>query len=210
LTTKWSDAPAPTASLLSIASRKGLVAAAGPEAVYLATTEAVRKALEGPKEGGSETRTFQSQVKLPLPMRVSQVAFTADEQYLLLSAEKGGGLAVYDVQTLSGGTTTTSFEVSTNGESLRDLVPNPAPETAELCAMVTTNGNLLIGNLKDRKVASIRAQASCVAWSSKGKQLVAGLADGTVCQLTPAGEEKALVPKPPNLGDVHGMLQRLR
>ncbi|KAK4105588.1 hypothetical protein N658DRAFT_463016 [Parathielavia hyrcaniae] len=209
LTSKWSPPPPPTASLLSIASRKGLVAAAGPDAVHIATTESVRKAFEGQKNGDSEVRPFTPQAKLPLPLRISQLAFTSDEQYLVLSAETGGGLAVYDVLALTQGNTRTAFELSTNSETLRALVPNPMPESAGLCAIVTNNGNLFMANLSERQLVSgpngpsLRSQVSCAAWSTKGKQLVAGMADGSIYQMTPDGVEKAHIPKPPNLGDFH-------
>lgn len=170
----------------------------------------MRKAFSGPKEGESEVRPFQPQIKLQLPLLVSQLAFTADEQYLVLSAQPGGGLAVYDVQQLSTGDSKATFELSTNGETLRVITPNPAAESAELCAIVTDNGNLLMANLKERKLAGntkgqgLKTQVSCVTWSNKGKQLVAGLADGSVHQMTPNGEVKGIIPKPPGLGDYYG------
>ena len=157
-------------------------------------------------------RPFTPQAKLPLPIRISQLAFTADEQYLILSAETGGGLAVYDVQALVQGSTQSAFELSTNGETLRALIPNPMPEAAALCAIVTNNGNLFMANLADRKLVSgpsgpaLRSQVSCAAWSTKGKQLVAGMADGSIYQMTPEGAEKAHIPKPPGLGDYHGRI----
>ncbi|KAL1841615.1 hypothetical protein VTJ49DRAFT_6792 [Mycothermus thermophilus] len=209
LTSKWSPPPAPTASLLSVASQKGLVAAAGPDAVHFATTDSVRKAFSADASGDSEVRPFTPQAKLPLPVRISQLAFTADEKYLVLSAETGGGLAVYDVQSVTQGATQSAFELSTNGETLRALLPNPMPESAGLCAIVTNNGNLLMANLAERKLVSgpngpvLRSQVSCAAWSTKGKQLVAGMADGTIYQMTPDGAEKAHIPKPPNVGDYH-------
>jgi len=212
LTEPWTDAPAPTSSLLSIASRKGLVAAAGPKSIIIATTESVRKAFEADQTGDSQVRPFSPQATVPLPVRVSQLAFTSDEQYLVLSAETGGGLAVYDVQALTQGATQSAFELNTNGETLRALVPNPNPESAHYCAVVTTNGNLYMASLADRQLVSgsngvvLRSQVSCAAWSTKGKQLVAGMADGTIYQMTPDGTEKAHIPKPPSLGDCHGTL----
>ncbi|KAF7563471.1 hypothetical protein G7046_g607 [Stylonectria norvegica] len=204
LTSPWPSLPASTSSLISIASRKGLVAAAGPDQVILASTEAVRKAFESPKDGDSDIRAFEPQLKIQMPMRVSQLAFTADENYLILSAETGGGLAVYDVQRLLQGSTDSAFELSTNGEGLRLLIPNPTPERAELCAIVTNNGNLYMANLKERVISNpLKNQVSCISWSAKGKQLCAGLGDGTVYQMTPEGEGKAEIPKPPNVGDCH-------
>ncbi|EJT78915.1 hypothetical protein GGTG_04007 [Gaeumannomyces tritici R3-111a-1] len=210
LTPKWTDLPSPTASLISIAPKKGLIAAAGPDAVHIATTESVRKGFEAPKpDEENEVRPFEPQAKLPLPVRISQLAFTADEQYLVISAETGGGLAVYDVQSLSQGSTQPAMEISTSGETLRALVPNPMPELAELVIAVTNNGNLLIANLKTRGLVSgpngavLRGGVSCAAWSTKGKQLVAGLADGSIAQIKPDGAHQADIPKPPALGDFH-------
>lgn len=205
LTAQWSPPPAPTASLLSIASRKGLVAAAGPDGVIIASTESVRKAFEKPQDGDSDVRSFEPQLKIPLPIRVCQLAFTTDENYLILSAEQGGGLAVYEVQALQQGSVQTAFEIPTNGESLRALIPNPQPEKGELCAVVTNEGKLLMANMKERNFVPgrngqvLREQVSCVSWSTKGKQLVAGLGDGTIVQMTPEGDVKAEIPRAPGL-----------
>lgn len=209
LTPKWSPAPAPTASLLTIASRKAIVAAAGPDAIIVASTESVRKAFEADKNGDSEVRPFQAEVKIPMPMRVSHLAFTPDEQYLILSAEQGGGLAVYETQTLLQGSAQSAYEINTGGESIKTLAPNPMPELAEFCAVVTNDGNLFMANLKDKSLAQgpngpvIRSGVTCVGWSTKGKQLVAGMGDGTVIQMTPDGTEKAAISKPAFLGDFH-------
>lgn len=207
LTSAWTSEPPATASLLSIASRKGLVAAAGPDGVILASTDSVRKAFEAPKDGDSDIRSFNPQLNIPLPMRVSQLAFSADEAHLIISAESGGGLAVYDVQSLLQGSTQTLFELGTNGSSLRVLLPNPTVEKAELCAIVDANGDLYMANLKERILSNpLKSQVSSVSWSTKGKQLVAGLADGTIFQMTPEGEAKAQIPKPSDVGDYHGRL----
>ncbi|PHH67163.1 hypothetical protein CDD81_2932 [Ophiocordyceps australis] len=204
LTAAWPSPPTPTSSLLSIASRKGLVAAAGPDQLTVATTESVRKALESPRDGETEIRSFDPQLRVPMPMRVSQLAFTADESHLVLSAESGGGLAVYEVQSLLAASNGPAYELSTNGETLRHMVPNPTAEKAELCAFVTNGGNLHMANLKDRVISPVlKSQVSCACWSPKGKQLCAGLADGTIHQMTPEGETKAEIARPPGLGQSH-------
>jgi nucleoporin NUP159 len=205
LTSQWSPAPAPNASLVSIADRRGLVAAAGPDAITLATTEAVRKGFDAPKEGDSHVRSFNPQLKIPLPTRISHLAFTADENHLIISAEVGGGLAVYDVQALLGGSMQSSFQISTNGEALRALVPNPQAAKGELVAVVTDKGNLLMANMKEKGFLAgpngtvLANQATCVAWSNKGKQIVAGLGNGSIHQMTPEGEVKAQIPRPPSV-----------
>ncbi|KAJ2967774.1 hypothetical protein NQ176_g9502 [Zarea fungicola] len=139
-----------------------------------------------------------------MPMRISQLAFTADENYLILSAESGGGLAVYEVQSLLQGSTNSAFELPTNGQSLRALAPNPTAEKAELCAIVTQSGELFMANLRERQVSnSLKSQVSCISWSAKGKQLCAGLGDGSIHQITPDGQAKGEIPKPPTLGNCH-------
>ncbi|KAI4107346.1 MAG: hypothetical protein L6R37_001707 [Teloschistes peruensis] len=205
LPSPWpAEAPPPTtASLLSIAPRKGLLAAAGPDAVIIASTEAVRKAFGADGPIGNNNKTFTPQLTLKLGIRISHVAFSADESYLVLSAEDGGGLAVYEVQSLTQGNTQTAFEISTNNTSLRALLPNPMPEKAELFAVVTTSGQLSIANLNSRQFvpqgAPLKEGVSCVSWSALGKQLVAGHGSGACFQLTPEGAEKATFPPPPGL-----------
>ncbi len=199
---------------MSVASQQGLVAAAGPAAVILATTESVRKAFEGADVGDGGLKPFQPQLKMPMPMRISQLAFSADEKYLVLSAETGGGLAVYEVQALLQGNTNPAFQIATEQLSLRALIPNPTPEKGELFALVTTDGKLMMANLKEKNFISgssgpvLKDGVSCISWSAKGKQLVAGLGDGTAYQMTPEGEGKAVIPRPPNVdtGD-HGKLE---
>lgn len=204
--------PPPTASLLSIASTRGLLAAAGPDSVIIASTESVRQAFTAEGQVGSDIKPYSPQLTIPIGTRVSQVAFSADENYLAISAEVGGGLAVYDVQALMQGTTQSAFELPTNGTSLRALVPNPTPERAELFAVVTANGELLMANFKTRQILSgpnghvMKDGVSCVSWSNKGKQLVAGLGNGSAFQMTPEGAGKAEIPRPLMLeGDQHGI-----
>lgn len=211
LPTSWPPErlPPPTASLMSVASQKGLIVAAGPTAVILATTDSVRRAFGGPKSGDSEIRPFQPQLALPMPMRISHVVFTADENFLILSAEDGGGLAVYEVQNLLNGSTQSSFEMPTNSLSLRALIPNPTPEKGELLAIVTTDGKLMMANLKEKAFVSgangqiLKDGVSCVSWSTRGKQLVAGLGDGSACQMTPDGVIKGEIPRAPSVGQNH-------
>ncbi|TVY39119.1 Nucleoporin [Lachnellula occidentalis] len=205
LPTPWpiNQLPPATASLMSIASRRGLIAAAGPDAVILARTKSVRKAFEGNETGNNNLKPFQPELTLPMQMRVSQLTFSIDESYLVLSAENGGGLAVYDVDALLNGATNSAFELSTNGQSLRALTPNPTQ--GELLAVVTVDGNLMMANLKERSFVTgpngqvLKDGVSCVSWSTKGKQLVAGLGNGTAYQMTPAGEGKGDIPKPPDV-----------
>lgn len=142
-------------------------------------------------------------------MRISQVAFTADEDHLILAAETGGGLAVYEVQALLNGSTESTFQLSTQSIALKALVPNPTQEKGELVAVVLNDGKLMIANLKERQFVAgnngqvLRDGVTCASWSTRGKQLVAGLQNGTAIQMTPDGAEKAVIPEPHGAGGSH-------
>lgn len=202
--------PSPTSSLLSIASRRGLLAAAGPEVLVIASTESIRAAIQS---DGSTIKDLSPQLSVPLP-RLSQVAFTSDENYLIVSAQNGGGLKVYAVDALTKGDTTSSIEISTEGISVRALVPNPFPDNAHIAAVLLADGKLMLADLMTRAVVRgpngpvLKDGVSCVSWSTRGKQLVAGTQDGLVFQLKPEpfGDVAAQIPRPPQVGsDHHGM-----
>ncbi len=213
LPTPWPlDAlPPPTSSLLSVASNRGLVAAGGLDSLVIASTESVRHAFSAEGTAGSDVKPFSPQLTIPIGMRLSQVAFSADEKFLVVSAESGGGLAVYEVDSIMQGNPQTAFEISTDGAALRALAPNPTAETAELFAVITANGQLMMANLKERKFISgpngyvLKDGVSCASWSTRGKQLVAGLGNGTAYQMTPEGAGKAEISRPQTIaGDQHG------
>lgn len=179
--------------------------------MIVAGTESVRQGFSAGSAADGNIKSFTPQLTLNVGMRVSHVAFSADESFLVLSAESGGGLAVYDVQSLMQGATESAFQLTTNGTALRTLLPNPTPEKAELFAAVSTNGQLLMANLKTREFFNgpqgqvLKDGVSCVSWSARGKQLIAGLGDGTCYQLTPEGQGKAELPRPPAIdSDQHG------
>ncbi|OAX82558.1 hypothetical protein ACJ72_03087 [Emergomyces africanus] len=180
--------PPPTSSLLSVASVKGLLAAAGPEGLVIASTDAVRKAYTADATGGGNIRSFQPQLQIPFPQNISHVTFSADENVLVVAAADGSGLIAYEVAALMQGNSQPALTLALNGARLRALAPNPT--LAELFAAAPR--------------ALLKAGVSCVSWSNKGKQLVAGMGDGTAFQMTPAGEMKAEIPRPPDLsGDKH-------
>ncbi|KAK2750571.1 hypothetical protein FQN57_002642 [Myotisia sp. PD_48] len=211
LPTAWpaDSIPTPTASLLSVASNKGILAAAGPQGLVVARTESVRKTFIAPAAGDSNIRPFQPELQIPLSAKISHLAFSADENILVVAVEGADGLVAYDVAALLGGTTQPAATLNINGSSLRFLLPNPV--TPELFAAVTTTGELLIANLKLNQLVSgsdgtpvLKSGVSSVCWSNKGKQLVAGLGDGSIFQLTPSGQSKAEIPKAPEVGaDYH-------
>jgi nucleoporin NUP159 len=195
--------------LFGIASSKGLVAAAGPSELVIASTTSIRNAWVSGSTPDNNVKTFNPEVKIRVP-RLSHVVFSADENVLVVAGEASGGLAAYSTDGLGSGRTNPALEISTNNQALRALTPNPNVQFAELFAAVTANGDLLMANMKTGQLQTgqngsiLKSGVSCVSWSNQGKQLVAGLADGTAVQMTPDGTPKVVIPRSPSVeGDKH-------
>lgn len=148
--------------------------------------------------------SYRPQLSLSLPARISHVAFTADESHLVLGSASGG-LAVYSVSDLNNNSTGAQplFQLGTNNVGLREVKPNPA--IPEFVAIVTTNGDVQMLNLntggweQGLNGLVLKSGASTVSWSQRGKQIVCGMGDGTIWQMTPQGEGKAALPSVPGL-----------
>ncbi|PWY70968.1 hypothetical protein BO70DRAFT_432056 [Aspergillus heteromorphus CBS 117.55] len=213
LPTPWPEdaLPAPTSSLLAVAPTKGVVVGAGPDTLNIATTSAVRAAISAPTgEDKVKTKPFQPQATIPLPARPTHITFASGDSALVLATENGAQLSVFQTESLLQGNAQPALSIPTNGTTFRFLAPNPAPAEdahSSLVALVTTGGDLLIANIKAGSLVSgasgqvLKSGVSTVCWSNKGKQLVAGLADGTAFQLTPEGAQKDAIPRPPDLED---------
>jgi nucleoporin NUP159 len=158
-----------------------------------------------------KTKAFQPHATIPLPARPTHIAFSPDEQALILATENGPSISIFDTTSLTQENAQAVMQIPTNGVSLRALVPNP-DISSTLVALVTVNGDLLIADVKAGTTMPgpngpvLKSGVSCVSWSNKGKQLVAGLADGTGYQMTPDGTKKDEIPRPSDLeGECHGM-----
>ena len=203
--------PSTTASLLSIASTKGLVAAAGPDTLVVTSTESIRQTFVNEMPNvETKVKSYTPQLTLSVP-RVNQVCFSSDESCLVIAAEQGGGLAVYDTSSLVNEGKEAAFQLATEGESVRQLFPNPNPsqDTSRYFGVVTENGKLLLADLKERTLVKASnggtvfyENVSCGCWSRLGKQIVVGLANGTAVQLDPSGAVKARIPEPPQLAEL--------
>ncbi|KAK5114306.1 hypothetical protein LTR62_002557 [Meristemomyces frigidus] len=214
LPSSWPDEQLPpsSASLLSIASNKGLVAAAGPDTLVVFRTETLRNTFRDPqvKAGSDKNKSYTPEAVISIP-RVSQVAFSSDESCLVIAAEQGGGLAVYDTNALTDGSKEPAFQIGTKGVSVRQLLPNPnpSPETALLFGIVLETGQLLLANLRTHELVNssrgdpvFHQNVASACWSRLGKQIVAGRADGTAVQIDPKGDVKAEIPLPPRLPEL--------
>jgi nucleoporin NUP159 len=172
--------------------------------VVVIKTDSARQATYAKAADGDDIRTIEPEVKLPLP-RPSHVVFSMDETVLVVSPQERGGLIAYQADELFKGQTQPALQIDTNNTGLRALIPNPSSGSAELFAAVTTNGELLMADLKSGRLREstngvvLKTGVTCVSWSNRGKQLMAGLADGSAVQITPDGSVQADIPKPPAL-----------
>ncbi|TID13908.1 hypothetical protein E2P81_ATG06972 [Venturia nashicola] len=201
--------PSSTSSLLSISSKRGLLAAAGPGQLVIAETKAVRDCFTGPAKVENNIKDFTPALTIDVP-RLSQVAFNSDGSYLIICAESGGGLAVYDTAALLQNKRESTFQIATEGLAVRALAPNPAPEFSHFVAVVLGGGQLMIANLQTKEFISgangnkaVKEGVTSVSWSNKGKQLVAGLGDGSAFQMDPAGVPKAIIRQPEKVPPKH-------
>ncbi|KAF2717840.1 hypothetical protein K431DRAFT_288183 [Polychaeton citri CBS 116435] len=199
--------PPITASLLSVAPNRGLLAAAGPDSLVVGTTQSIREGLRNsqPDDQFSKAGKYHPAASIPVP-RCSHVAFSADESCLIIAAEQGGGLAVYETNAITNGSKESQLQIGTNNVSIRHLIPNPARASWELVAVVLSEGQLVLADLKQQRLsqsasgnAVFAEKVYCASWSRLGKQLVVGKEDGTAQQIDLLGNVKADIPAPPQL-----------
>ncbi|KAL4988588.1 hypothetical protein BDW68DRAFT_158587 [Aspergillus falconensis] len=213
LPTPWpADAlPAPSCTLLAVAATKGIVVGAGPNTLSVASTKSVRAAISA--ENGKEkvkTKSFQPQATISLPGRPTHIAFASGDSALVLATENGSQLSVFETGGLLQPNAQPAISIPTNGATFRTVAPNPAQAEdshSSLVALVTNAGELLIADLKVGNLVTgpngniLKTDVSSVGWSNKGKQLVAGLVDGSGFVMTPEGVQMDLIPKPSDLTD---------
>jgi nucleoporin NUP159 len=147
---------------------------------------------------------FKPDVTIAVP-QLRHVAFTSGEDFLVVSAEDKGGLAVYSTLDLVGKKTEPTLQLDTEQVPVRALLPNPAPEHEHYVAVVLDSGKLLIADISGGKTTVMHPDnVLCAAWSVKGKAVVAGLTDGTavIYNLT-TGKMIGMIPRPPNVPDAY-------
>lgn len=194
------NVPPASATLLSIASKPGLLAAAGPKNLIITSTEKVRKSFEGKAGIGDVVSDFQSEVNLDVP-RLRHVVFSTDGDFLVISAEEQGGLAVFDTAAVvKSQKKEPELQIATDQSAVRALLPNPTPDLSHSFALVLDSGKLSIANVAEGSSITLKENGvNCVAWSTKGKAVVAGLQDGTVAIYMAGGAHKGTVPRPPEV-----------
>ncbi|KAL5113224.1 hypothetical protein ACEQ8H_008906 [Pleosporales sp. CAS-2024a] len=195
--------PTPAATLLSVASKPGLLVAAGPDELILATTEKVRKSFTACAAGEWDViADFKADVSIPLPSPLRHVLFSTGGEFLVISAESHGALVVFDAQQLMGGNQTPERQIQTEGVAVRALAANPVEDMGHYMAVILDTGKLCLVDVANGNSNTIKdTGVSCVTWSSKGKAVAAGLQDGTVEIYLSDASLKFSAPRPPEVGE---------
>lgn len=167
----------------------------------------MRKAYSGQADADNVITSFTSDITIPTP-RLRHVVFSSDEDFLVLTAESGGGLAVYNTESVLNKKNPEN-QIGTDQISVRALVPNPNPQFGQYFAVILENGRLFVVDISDGKQVKLQEEnATCVAWSNRGKAVIAGQKDGSAVQYGMKGDVMATVPRPPDMdasyiGELH-------
>ncbi|KAH4187707.1 hypothetical protein HBI25_098250 [Parastagonospora nodorum] len=194
--------PPASATLLSIASKPGLLAAAGPDELIVTTTEKIRKCFNKKAGEWDVIADFEADVSIPLNDPLRHVVFSTGGEFLVISAEAKGALAVFDAQELAKGNKQPERQIQTEGVAVRTLAANPNETTGHYMAVVLDTGKLWLVDIERDKTNQLKdSGTACVTWSTKGRAVAAGLQDGTVEIYMSDGTLKGTIPRPPEVDD---------
>jgi nucleoporin NUP159 len=127
------------------------------------------------------------------------VVFSTTGDFLVISAEGNGGLAVFDVPELLKGKKEPQQQIKTDGVTVRVLQANPVPETEQYMAAVFDSGKLCLVDVTTGQTSVLKESGvSSVTWSNKGKAVAAGMQDGTTAIYMTDGTLKATMPRAPD------------
>lgn len=138
---------------------------------------------------------------MPVP-KLRHVAFSTEGDFLVISAEGQGGLAVFDPTQLMKQNFKPGNEIDTGKVAVRALLPNPTPEMEHIFAAILDNGTLCLVDVVKGASHTIREEGVvCASWSTKGKALAVGLKDGTGVLYLNDGTQKGVIPRPPGINE---------
>ncbi|CAI6338837.1 unnamed protein product [Periconia digitata] len=202
LPTPWpsDNLPPSSASLLCVASMRGLLAAVSPDTLTVSSTANVRKAFLQKPGAKDVIEDFKPDLVMSIP-QPRHVAFSADEEYLILCPEKGG-LHIYNVDALLDGNTKPERQIDTNNDSVRGLFPNPDADLAHYAAFIGDSGRLEIADITTGTKLPIKNDgATCASWSVRGKAYAVGYKDGTAAVFLATDTQIGTIPRPPTVED---------
>ncbi|KAK2819232.1 hypothetical protein Q5P01_024793 [Channa striata] len=201
------DLPKERSSLLTISNKYGLAFVGLDKTFKVYQT---RDILAADKVDGNSNEIVDGVAPLAevnVEMVLHHLALSSDELTLSvcgMSEETGLSLTFYDVRTFINKARPQKLPFASlqpavpSGTLVQDLKWNPAQ--ASTLAACLSDGSMMVVDVTDSVKVQAELPASsgitCVCWSRKGKQVAVGKMNATVCQYTPALEEKKVIPCP--------------
>ncbi|KAK5611716.1 hypothetical protein CRENBAI_011821 [Crenichthys baileyi] len=202
------DLPRDRSSLLTVSNKYGLTFVGLDRTFKVYLTQNILAADKA--DGGSYevVKGIPALAEVTGAMSLHHLALSCDELTLSVcgtSEEAGWSIMFYDVRTFVNKARPqkspfASLRPSVASDTLvQDLKWNPAQPS--MLAACLSDGSMMILEVTDGvKIQAQRPATSgitCIGWSPKGKQVAVGKMDATVCQYTPALEERKVIPCPP-------------
>jgi nucleoporin NUP159 len=166
------------------------------------TTEKIRKSFSTKAGEWDVIPDFSADVSIPLNDPLRHVVFSTGGEFLVISAESKGALAVFDAQGLAKGNKQPERQIQTDGVAVRTLLANPVDDMAHYMLVVLDTGKLWLVDIAADKTNPLKTGGvSCATWSSRGKAVAAGLENGTVEIYLSDGTLKGTIPRPPEVDE---------
>ncbi|GBP21241.1 Nuclear pore complex protein Nup214 [Eumeta japonica] len=162
-------------NLITCSSKYALVFIASPEGILSVyhLRDLINKECESPLH-----------LSIKIPENPTHISVNCDFEYLAVTG--GQLLNIYNIANFQNQNFQPSISIRCDvnpATFVSSLQWNPCiPDTI---ALAFFDGTLLISQVNTVQVKKIQSNARCVCWSPKGKQLVVGNNDGTLCQYKP-------------------------
>uniref|UniRef100_A0A3Q2Q8Q3 Nuclear pore complex protein Nup214 n=1 Tax=Fundulus heteroclitus TaxID=8078 RepID=A0A3Q2Q8Q3_FUNHE len=198
------DLPKDRSSLLAVSNKYGLTFVGQDRTFKVYLTQNIHAADKADGINIFVTMCFACQ-RVTGELSLHHLALSCDELTLSVcgtSGETGLCITFYDVRTFVNQVTSpfASLRPAVASDTLvQDLKWNPAQPS--MLAACLSDGSMMIlevtDNVKMTAQLPTTSGITCIGWSPKGKQVAVGKMNATVCQYTPALEEKKVIPCPP-------------
>ncbi|KAL2316046.1 hypothetical protein POMI540_0821 [Schizosaccharomyces pombe] len=186
-------------NLFAINNLKSLFVAGVPNYLIIGSTLDLQKSLIDADENVDANVLKDSasirHVSLP-DAKFSMVSFSSNGEFVIAYDFVSFELSIYETDALLKNSATSIYKAVF--PDLVQVLPNP--EINDLVILRNLKLEVFLLSLSKLQVESPLAKdATCAAWSRRGKQCVIGFNNGTMSQYTPAGEIKLRIPRPPSL-----------
>ncbi|XP_013199909.1 nuclear pore complex protein Nup214 isoform X2 [Amyelois transitella] len=130
-----------------------------------------------------------------LPEKTSHIAVSCHQE--LLAVTGGQLLCIYNIADFQNPNVSPALSMKTEVNPttfVSSLQWNPC--IPDNIAIAFYDGTLLASQVTSGQINKVQSKARCICWSPKGKQLVTGNSDGTLCQYKPNLTPAKLIPAP--------------